>query len=42
MKKSKYIAPQVKVIGLEVQGIICQSNRFGTGNPFGDNFETDW
>ena len=44
MKKENqevYASPQVKVIEIKAQAVICQSGPVNTGNPFGDNEEEE-
>lgn len=37
-----YASPQVEVIEIKAQAVICQSGDIDTGNPFGDNGEEEW
>ena len=41
-QNGEYLAPQVEVMELLAQGIICQSPSVDPGNPFGNNDEDPW
>jgi len=41
-EKERYFSPEIEVMDVQLQGVVCQSVLLEVSDPFSGNTEMDW